>query len=159
MQITAHFTRDLKRTFRVARFLRRRVYRVFRAIGVLFLLAAAVAGTSGNAVGTAVVLAVCGAIICVEPEVVLWLSLRRNREAIEVDVEVEVTEHGITSRTATETRQLEWQLVQRVVDTGDCWVFVANRLQMVTLYKPALAPDQRAELTAFLTSRGDQRRP
>jgi YcxB-like protein len=156
MQITARYTRDVKRTFRITRFLRRRIYRVFRAIGVIFVLAAVLVGVTGKSPGTTAVLAVCGVIICVEPEAVLWLSLRRNREAIEVDVVVEVTEQEITSRTATETRQLGWQMIRRVVDTADCWVFVANRLQMVTLYKSALPSDQRAELAAFLASRGDQ---
>jgi hypothetical protein len=44
-------------------------------------------------------------------------------------------------------------MVKRVLETGDCWIFIVNRLQFVTLYKAALTPLQRGQLTAFFDAR------
>jgi len=43
--------------------------------------------------------------------------------------------------------------MKRVLEAGDCWIFVVNRLQAVTLHKADLTPLQRAQLTAFLNAR------
>jgi hypothetical protein len=153
VQISAQYTRDLKRTFRATTRLRRRLNRIVRAIGALFVLAAVLVGSTGGSTGTMVVLALCGVVIAVEPEVLLWLSLRRNREAIMVDVDVEVTDRGISSRTATGSVMAGWEMIKRVDETSDCWIFVVNRLQVATLYKSALTPDQRVEMSDFLAGR------
>jgi uncharacterized membrane protein YukC len=41
VQITAHYTKDLERIYRVTAHLRRREFRLFRALGVLLVLLAA----------------------------------------------------------------------------------------------------------------------
>jgi hypothetical protein len=152
VQISVHYTGNLKRSFRATARLRRGQFRLIHAIGALFVLAAVVVGSAGGS-GTAVVLAASGVVVGVEPEMLLWLTLRRNREAIVVDVDVEVTDRGISSRTATGSVTAGWEVIKRVDETSYCWIFVVNRFQVVTLAKSALAPDQRAELTAFLAGR------
>lgn len=154
VQISAHYTRDLKRTFRVTARLRRgSIYR-FRAIGALIVLFVGLAAWSAVlSTGAIVANAVLGVVVCVLPDVGLWLNLRINREAIVVDVDVEVTDRGICSRTATQCTTIRWEMVKRFLEAGDCWIFVVNRLLVVTLYKSALTPLQRAQLTAFLAGR------
>ena len=44
-------------------------------------------------------------------------------------------------------------MIKRVLETGDCWIFVVNRLQSVTLYKAALTSLQRDQLSVFLNAR------
>jgi hypothetical protein len=153
MQISAHFTGDMRRTYRATARLRRTANRVFRAIGAVFLLLAVITGTAGGQVGTAVVLAVCGVLIIAEPDVVLWLALRRSREDLVVDVEVEVTDSGISRQTATQRTQAPWEKVRRILETDDFWIFVISRFQNITLYKSTISAAERAELTAFLASR------
>jgi hypothetical protein len=48
MNIHAHYTRDLKRTFRATLRLHRRMLRTVWAVGVLCLLAAVLVGTAGT---------------------------------------------------------------------------------------------------------------
>lgn len=151
MQITAHYTRDLKRTYRATARLRRRTFRLFRILGVvLVLLAALGAWSAAFSPGTAAGYAAFGIVIGVFPDISLWLSLLRNRDVFAVDVDVEITDRGISSRTVTQATTIEWGMIRRVLETGDCWIFVVNRLQVVTLYKAALTSLQRAQLTAFL---------
>lgn len=81
-----------------------------------------------------------------------WLNLLRNRDVYAVDVTVDVIDHGITSRTPTQTTAIEWGKVRRILHAGDCWIFVVNRLQVITLYQAALTPLQQAQLAAFLNT-------
>ena len=154
MHISAHYTRDLKRTYRVATRLRRGTFRLFRALGVLLVVLAALgAWSAAFSAGTAVAYAVLGIIVCVMPDVSIWLTLLRNRAVFAVGVDVEVTDRGISSSTATQSTTLEWGKVRRVLDTSDCLIFAASRFQVVTLYKAALTPTQLSQLSAFLDAR------
>ncbi|HUD35512.1 MAG TPA: YcxB family protein [Streptosporangiaceae bacterium] len=154
VQISVHYTRDLKRTYRVTARLRRRTFNLFRVIGTLLVLLAGLgAWSAAFSVGTAVADTVMGILIFVLPDAALWLGLLRNRSVFVVDVDVEISDRGISSRTATQSTTLEWGMVKRVLETGDCWIFVVNRLQHMTLYKAALTPLQRGQLIAFLDAR------
>jgi hypothetical protein len=154
VQISAHYTRDLKRTYRVTARLRRRAFNWFRALGgSLVLLAGLGAWSAAFSEGTAVSYAALGILAFLFPDLTLWASLFRNREVYVVDVDVEITERGISSRTPIQSTTIEWTMVKRVLETGDCWIFVVNRLQVVTLYKAALTSLQRDQLSAFLNAR------
>lgn len=152
LQINAHYTSDIKRAYRATMRLRRgAVYRGY-VLGVVCMFLAVLAYVTGQPAGL-VALFVVFAVVGFLPPVLVWLALRRNRAAIEVEVDVEVTERGISRKTLTQSTDVTWELVQRVIDGGDFWIFVINRLQNVTLYKSLLTPAERAELTAFLASR------
>lgn len=153
MQINVHYTGDPKRTFRMIAYMRRRTADASRVGAALVLLGAALNGATGGSVFTTAPLAGVGVLMFVTPNAGLWWAVRRNREAIVRDVDVEVTDHGINRRTATGTTHARWDMVQRVLETGDFWIFVINRLTWVGLYKSHLTPDQRAELAAFLAAR------
>jgi hypothetical protein len=153
MQIHVHYTGDPKRTFRMITYVQRRRTDASRAIGALVLLGAVLIGATGGSVYVVLFLAVFGVLTLVMPNAGLWWAVRRNRELMVRDVDVEVTDRGITRRTATVTTQARWEQVQRVLETDDFWIFVINRLQWVGLYKSHLTPDQRAELAAFLATR------
>jgi hypothetical protein len=154
VQISAHYTRDLKRTYRVTARLRRSSFNGFRALGALLVLLAGLgAWSAAFSAGTAVEYVVLGIVVRVLPDFALWLTLLRNREVYVADVDVEITDRGISSRTATQSTTIEWGMVKRVLETSGCWIFVVYRLQVVTLYKAALTPLQRGQLTAFLNAR------
>jgi len=154
LQISAHYTRDLKRTYRVNARLRRGAFNGFRVLGgLLVLLAGLGAWSAAFSVGTAVFYTVVGILVCLLPDGALWLNLLRNREVFVVDVDVEITDRGISSRTPIQSTTIEWSMVRRVLETGDCWILIINRLQVVTLYKAALTSLQRDQLTAFLNTR------
>ncbi|HET9899237.1 MAG TPA: YcxB family protein [Streptosporangiaceae bacterium] len=154
MQIATHYTRDLKRTYRVSARLHRGAFRLYGALGALVVLYAGLgAWSAAFSLGTAATYAAAGIVLGLLPGAGTWLSLLRNREVFAVDVNVEVTDTGISSRTATRSTDIQWGMVRRVLETPDCWIFVVNRLQAVTLYKAALSPLQRAQLTDFLNTR------
>lgn len=151
MQISAHYTRDLKRTYRATTRLRRGSFLLYRSVGVLIVLFAALgAWSAAFRPATAVAYAALGIAVGILPDFSLWTTLLRNREVFAVDVDVNVTDRGISSRTVTHSTTIEWHMVKRVLETGDCWIFVINRFQVLTLPKAALTPLQRAQLTAFL---------
>ena len=151
MQITTHYTGNLKRTYRAsARLHRRADLRSYR-LGGLFVLLAVLAVAARLPEYIITVLAVFGVLLLAIPAMV-WLKLRSFRAAIEVDIDVEVTDHGISYKTATQTIQATWGMIQRVIDSDEFWIFVINQRQAVALPKPHLTPNQRAELTAFLAS-------
>ena len=153
MQISAHYTRDLKRTYKVALRLRRGSFMLFRALGAVLVLLAGLGAWSGAfSPGTTAFYVVMGIVIGVLSDAVTWLNLLRNRAVYAVDVEVDITDRGISTRTATQSTSIEWGMVKRVLEAGDCWIFVINRLQTVTVYKDALTPLQRAQLTTFLNT-------
>jgi hypothetical protein len=87
------------------------------------------------------------------PWPLLWLAVWRVREAVVVDIEVEVTDQGISRRTATSQVQARWEMIRKVIEARDYWIFVIDRVHVVTLYKSVLTPDQHAEMAAFLTRR------
>lgn len=153
MQINVHYTRDLKRTYRATVRLRRRAFYRRGVLGVACVLLAVLADAAGQSAALVAFFAGCAVVMFIVPPVVVWLALRRHRAAIEVDVDVEVTDRGISTKTTTQSTHVTWEMVQRVIDGGDFWIFVINRLQNVALYKSLLTADQRAELTAFLASR------
>jgi hypothetical protein len=154
MQISAHYTRDLKRTYRVTARLRRSTFRLFGALGALLVLLAVLgAWSAAFPPRTAVAYAVLGIVAAIMPGASTWLRLLRNKAVFAADVDVEITDRGISSSTAIQSTTIEWGMVRRVFDTGDCWIFVVNRLQSVTLYKAALTPVQRSQLTTFLDTR------
>lgn len=116
MQISAHYTRDLKRTYRVTARLRRGSFNGFRALGALIVVLAGLgAWSAAFSVGTAVSYTILGILVCVLPDVSLWLKLLRNREIFVVDVDVEISDRGISSRTATQSTTIEWRMVRRVL--------------------------------------------
>jgi hypothetical protein len=156
MNIHAHYTRDLKRTFRATLRLHRRMLRTVWAVGVLCLLAAVLVGTAGTGARAASATGIyaAGAVLfTVLPVAAIWLGLFLNRRAIVEEVDVTVTDRRITRRTAIETREFGWEMVRRVLEHRDFWIFVVNRLTTVTLYKSDLSATQRAELEAFLARR------
>jgi hypothetical protein len=153
LQINTHYLRDLKRTYRATVRLRRRAIYRNRVLGALVLLAAVLAVAVGKSGYIIEMLVVVGIVLLTIDATQMWLALRRHRAAIEVDVDVEVTDRGISTKTATASTQVTWEMVQRVIDGGEFWIFVVNQLQTVVLYKSDLTPDQRTELTAFLASR------
>jgi hypothetical protein len=155
VQISAHYTRDLKWTYRITARLRRGTFRLFRALGVLLVLLAVLgAWSAAFPARTAVAYAVLGIVIAVMPDASIWLSLLRNKAHFASHVDVEITDRGISSSsTASQSTTIEWGMVRHVLDTGDCWVFVASRLLAVTVYKAALTPVQRSQLTTFLDTR------
>ena len=160
MQINAHYTSDLTRTYRATARLRRGELRLFRGAAVLLVLLASLgAWSAAFPLGTAAGYAALGVVIGVLPDAAIWLRLVRNRDVFVVDVDVEITDHGISCRTATQSTTIGWNMIKRVIGTGDCWIFVVSRLQVVTLYKAALTPLQHAQLTAFLDERTDLPRP
>lgn len=154
MQITAHYTRDLKRTYRVTARLRRSTFTGFRVLGALIVLLAGLgAWSAAFPARTAVSYTLLGVAACALPDLTLWATLLRNRDVYLVDIDVEITDRGISTRTATHSTTIGWNMVRRVIETGDCWIFVINRLQAVTIYKAALTPLQHGQLTAFLNAR------
>jgi YcxB-like protein len=151
VQFSVHYTKDLKRTYRVSTRLRRASFIRFRVGGALLVLLAGLGVWSAAfSPGTGLAYGACGVLVGVLPDAAVWLNLLRNREVFAVDVDVELTDGGISSRTATQATSIEWGMVRRVLETDDCWIFVVNRLQAVSLYKAALTPLQRSQLDAFL---------
>lgn len=120
VQINAHYTRDLERTYRASARLRRGAFNGFRVLCVLLVLLAGLGAWSGAfSLGTAVFYTILDILAC----------------------------------TSIQSTTIEWSMVKRVLETGDCWIFIVNRLQAVTLYKAALTSLQRDQLTAFLNTR------
>lgn len=150
MNIEARYTTDVRRTLRATRRVRRRLRIGARVIGVVFLLLALLALRQPV---VAVIFAVVGAVIFVEVDVILWLRVRRNREVFVRPVVTTLTDAGISQRTSTTAVEFPWDMVRRVIETKDFWIFVINRLQTVVLTRQHLTPEQQAELTAFLTAR------
>ena len=154
VQISAHYTRDLKRTYRITARLRRGTFRLFRVLGVLLVLLAVLgAWSAAFPARTAAPYVVLGIVIAVMPGASIWLRLLRDKAHFASDVDVEITDRGISSSTASQSTTIEWGMVRHVLDTGDCWVFVASRFLAVTVYKAALTPVQRSQLTTFLDTR------
>jgi hypothetical protein len=154
LQISAHYAPDLKRTYRAIVRLRRRGIRGMRVFGVVCGLLAVLAGSVGRqSAGIVALIAMYGLVFITVPPFSLWLLLRRSRAAIEMEVDLEVTDLGITRKTATQTTHVTWEMVQRVIDCSDFWIFKINRLQNVVLWKSVLTAEQCAELAVFLASR------
>jgi|SRR5580658_2498125 len=150
VQIGAHYTRDLKRTYRTTARLRAAP----SACSGSWAPSSCCRPPSGHgSPGTAVAYAAWGVVICVLPDATLWLILLRNRAVFAVEVKVEMTDRRISSRIATQSTTIKWTVVKRVLQAGGCWIFVVNRLQSVTLYQAALSPLERGQLTAFLNTR------
>jgi hypothetical protein len=153
MDIHAHYTTDLKRSYRIIMRMRRRSVRIYRVWGAAaLLLAALIAAYGGSWVATAIWAGV-GLLGLVEIQVMLWLRLRRNPEVYLTELYVKVTDSGITRRTPIGSAYFAWAKVQGVIETDEQWIFKLNRIQYTSLYKDALTDGQRAELTAFLATR------
>jgi drug/metabolite transporter superfamily protein YnfA len=151
MNISVRYMRDFKRTYRCTLYLRRKVTMVFAAVGVLMLLVAFLPSRSSQA--ATVVLAVIGVIFLIEVPFLTWLTVIRNWNALNEEVEVTVTSEEIVQRTATTSLRLSWDMMQRIISRKDMWLFYASRLKLVTLYKGALTAAEQAELAAFIEAR------
>ena len=151
MDISVRYMRDFKRTYWCTLYLRRKATMVLTSAGILVLLAAFLPSRSSQA--ATVVLAVIGIAFLVEVPVVIWLMVRRNWDALNEEVEVTVTSEEIVQRTATTSLRLSWDMMQRIISLKDMWLFCADRLKVVTLYKEALTAAQQAELAAFIEAR------
>lgn len=150
MQISVHFTGELGRTLRATARLRRGRIRVGYGVGALLVLVAVIGGAGGAPAFDAVFVGACGALMIAMPWSLLWLAVWRVREAIVVDIDMEVTDQGISRRTATSQVQARWEMIRKVIETRGYWIFVIDPLHVVTLYKSVLTPGQHAELAAFL---------
>jgi hypothetical protein len=150
MQINVHYTGDPRRTSRVAALLMRRRFRVMCCVGALEVLLAVGGGAVGAPVPDAVFMGVIGVLMIAVPLPMRWLIMRLKRKAIMVDVDVEVTDQGISRRTAARQVQLQWERLREIIETSEFWIFVVDRRHFVALSKSVLTPDQQAEIADFL---------
>jgi hypothetical protein len=153
MQINAHYTGDLKQRYRMIAYVQRRRTVTSRATAALVVLGVVIYGIGGGSASTIEFLAPFGVVMFIMPDAGLWWALRRNRDLIVRDLDLEMTDLGITRRTSSGTTQTSWEMIQRVDETDDFWIFVINRVSWIGLYKSRLTADQRAELAAFLATR------
>jgi hypothetical protein len=150
MNITVGYPPDRRRSVRIYLRLNRSLVIVSRCLGVFSLL---VAAASYRYPGRVAVWAVLGVALLAEMPLVFWTTVRGNREAFAQDIEVTMTDSTVTHRTRTTSVELSWDMVRRVHEGKDFWIFAVNRLKYVSLWKGALTPDQAAELAAFLAAR------
>ncbi len=151
------FRPDLKSTLRAVRLLRRRLRYGIRAAGAALVVAVVVQAIGGGVSAGPIVLFVCGLVVFVEADVALWLSVRRHRDVIVEPVEITVSDTGISRRTATTSLDIPWDRLSQVITRDDLWIFMANRVQVITLYKSRLTPEQVNQVSAFLDARTVQR--
>jgi hypothetical protein len=153
VNICVSYRQDPGRTFRVLLRLNRRKIRILQCAGAVLVLAGAILGVGARGAGwQAFSLVMLGVLLMTEVYLLFWIAVHRNREALTERVEVTVTGEKVAARTATKSVVLGWDMVRRIIEGDDFWIFAADRLTMVTLWKQALTADQRAELTAFLAS-------
>ena len=153
MNISVRFTPDLRLTSQAVRRLRRKPTYVLRCIGVLVMLAGLLDSAVGGPVAVAITGLVIGLVLVVEIDVVIWLRLRRYKEMIVQPVAMTLTDEGINRASPTTSANFTWDMVRRVIDEQDFWIFVVNPLQAVMLPNAILSPDQRSELAGFLAAR------
>ncbi|HLI38585.1 MAG TPA: YcxB family protein [Streptosporangiaceae bacterium] len=150
MNITVGYPPDRRRSVRIYLRLNRRLVIVLRSLGVFSLL---VAAASYRSPGSVAVWTALGVALLAEPSLVFWTIVRRNHEAFDEDIEVTMTDSTVTHRTRTTSVELSWDMVRRVHEGKDFWIFTVSRLKYVSLWKGALTPGQAAELAAFLARR------
>jgi hypothetical protein len=98
-------------------------------------------------------LIVIGALLIIEYPVLVRIVVYRNRRIILKGAEVTLTSEGIERRTDTTTVHVTWDMVERVHELNDVWIFVVNRLTHIAVAKQALTHEQRAEMAAFIAGR------
>jgi hypothetical protein len=153
MEINVHYTGDPGQASRATARLMRGRARVVRGLGALFVLLAIGGGAAGAPVPGVALVGACGALLIAVPGLAPWLVVRLRRKAIVVDVDVEVTDQGISRRTATHQVEARWEMVRKVIETSDFWLFIVDRRHFVALHKSVLTPAQRAEVAGFLARR------
>jgi hypothetical protein len=152
MRISVQYMPDLRQTVRLLLYLRRKVLWTFVAVGVLSIVFGVVmAGHAPPVLWT--LLIVIGALLIIEYPVLVRIVVYRNRRIILKGAEVTLTSEGIERRTDTTTVHVTWDMVERVQELNDVWIFVVNRLTHIAVAKQALTHEQRAEMAAFIAGR------
>ena len=156
MNISVRNRVDTRQVVRANLVLKRKLRRFFAACGVLMiasgLTSALVSVGSGRWVFAAIMI-VLGIYLIVGVPLGSWLSVHRNREALLGEVEITLTSEGIQGRSSIATFNVPWDMVKRVYERKDLWIFVVNRLSALTLAKSALSQEQQSELADFLAAR------
>jgi len=94
-----------------------------------------------------------GIFLIIQMPLKAWAEVYRNRKILFEEVEITLTSEGIQWRTATTRFDVSWDMIKRVYELKDLWIFVVNRLTRISLYKHALSQEQQAELAAFIAAR------
>jgi hypothetical protein len=132
-------------------YLLRKLVWVLAIVGTLVILDGV--AIIGRSLGWGVFLIAGGVALILEGTVLLWLKVYRSRKVFLSEVAVTLTSEDIESRTDTTTIHLTWDKLQRIHESNDLWVFVANRQTRIAVAKRALSRDQQAELAAFIAAR------
>jgi hypothetical protein len=152
MHISVRYTLGLRQTVRLLLYLRRKVLWTYVVVGVLLIvLGVVVPGHTSPLLVT--LLIVIGALVIIEYPVLIWMAVYRNRWIILKGAEVTLTSEGIERHTDTTTVHVTWDMVERIHELDDVWIFRVNRLTHIAVGKEALTPEQRQELAAFITGR------
>lgn len=151
MDISVQYTPDLRRSFRLSLWLCRKSLWSGAAVGVLLIiLGVAFIGNTSREIAPFLIAA--GVVLIIETPLLLWMRVYRNREILLKEVEVALTSEGIQRRTATVTFDVTWDMVERIYELNDFWVFAVNRLTRFGLFRQRLTEDQQAELAAFIAA-------
>jgi hypothetical protein len=151
VHISVRYTPDLVLSFRLHLYLLRKLVWVLVIIGTLLVIYGV--AILASAPGAGVYLIAIGVVAILEGPVLVWLRVYRSREVFRSEVEVTITSEGTEWRTDTTTIHLTWDKLQRIHESNDLWVFIANRQTRIAVAKRALSRDQRAELAAFIAAR------
>ena len=151
MNISVRYMLDLRRSVRLNLYLRRKAMRVFMALGALLIILGVV--SIGASTAFAAWFIAIGVLLVIEVPLLTWVQVYANRKNLLEEVEVTLTSEGINQRTATTTLSVTWDMVERIHERHDLWIFVVNRLKRISLFKQALTPEQQAELAVFIAAR------
>jgi hypothetical protein len=151
MDISVRYTPDFSRTVRFYFYLHRKPLRnSVICWAFLILLGLAAIGLKQPALGVASILA--GVLSIITGPVLLWRTVYMNSEIFLKEVEVTLTNEGIEKRTDTITWHFSWDMIERVDESNDFWIFFANKLTFITVSKQALSQEQREEVTTFIAA-------
>lgn len=151
MNISVKYTPDLRQTFRLNLWMHRKSIWVTVAFGVILIAWGAIL-MSGPSLELGLFLVCTGALLVIEPPIVVFMGVYRLRQIILKQAEITLTSEGIEWRTATTTLKVTWDMVERIYELKDVWIFFVNKLTRIGLFKQNLAGSDEAELTAFIAA-------
>lgn len=132
---------------------KRRVAVVLRCVGALiflygvFLLSQAPPAWRGFSL----VLTVGGVLVLVELDLLLWLRVRRHRDALLRESHVVIDDDAIRQTTSVSNEETRWDAVERVMENKKLWLLVCGINQSQLVPKASLTTEQQREFAAFLT--------